>query len=141
MTRVMFRRSICFDKFRQIVNMGFQRILAAVGSLAFAEAHVIGNDDPVRRRKRRDKIPVKIAPGGFTMQAKDRIAVALVDVMHTKAVAVEIARRKGPCSTKGFERRNHVAESPGTDRRQFRMMRVIPRLREIATTNRVAPKS
>jgi hypothetical protein len=114
-----------------------------VWSLAFSEAHVIGNDDPVRRRKRRDKMSVKIAPGGFTMQTNDRIAVALVDIMHTKAVAVEIARRKGPCSIKGLERRNHDAESPAADRRQCHTMRVIPRLREILGINdqpRVPPK-
>jgi hypothetical protein len=33
---------------RQIVKMGFQRMLAVLWSFAFAEAHVIGNDDPVR---------------------------------------------------------------------------------------------
>src|ERR1700754_4733751 len=92
--------------------MGFQRIFASLWGLAFAKTHVIGNDDPVRRGKRRDEIPIKIAPGGFTMQTDDRIAFALVDIMHAKAVAVEKMRRKRPCSTKGFERRNHD-ESPG----------------------------
>src|SRR5262249_40883814 len=92
----------------------------------------------MRSSKRRNKAPIEIAPGRFAVQTHDRVAVALVDIVHPKAVSVKIAWCKGPGLTECFVRRNHSSKAPGVMRQLLHYARVIFERPQVALQNVVA---
>ncbi len=90
-----------------IFDVAPQRVLAVLGPLALAKAHMIRNDHPVCFRKRRNEAAVKVSPGGFTVQAYDWLAYPFLHVVHTTARRLGKVWSEGKCPVEIFVWRNH----------------------------------
>ena len=56
------------------------------------EAEVVGRDDACDSGERRDQLPVEERPRRLAVEEEDRFARALVDVVHSQSVLLEVAR-------------------------------------------------
>src|SRR5207253_6101847 len=62
----------------------------------FAEAEEVGGEDPVAAaRERRDHLAVQERPARLAVEAEDRLAASLVQVMHAGAADRQVVRREG----------------------------------------------
>ena len=96
------------DERGEILDMGLERVGAILRRLALSESHVVGHDDPPVFRKGRNELPVDVPPGRLAMEADDRLALALVHVMHAESGsrAESWLERKG--SVEGFVSWDHA---------------------------------
>lgn len=89
----------CEHEALEVVDMVLQPVAAILRRRAFAESHVIGHDDAVRRTQRRNQMAEQVTPRRFAMQAQNGFAVvrAFVHVVHPEAGCVVEMRgeRKG----------------------------------------------
>ena len=73
------------DQGNQIVDMGFERVLAILGGFAFTEAHVVGNNDSPTLCEYWNELAIDVSPGWLAMQENNRVATAFVNVVHAKS--------------------------------------------------------
>src|SRR3981081_520796 len=87
--------------------MGARRVFATGGGLAFAEAHMVRNDNPMCPRQRRDEAAPDIAPGRLPVQQQDRTSGALVDILVPKPGGIGEIWRERPGSVENLVCRYH----------------------------------
>jgi hypothetical protein len=73
--------------------MAVEGVPADLGRLVRApEADVVGRDDPRGPRKQRDHLPVEERPGRLAVEAENRLAGPLFDVVHPQPVMLQPVR-------------------------------------------------
>ena len=98
------------DETRQIRDVSIEAVRLLAGRfLGQAEPDHVGDDDTIACiHQRRNHIPVEESPGRITVQQQDRIAGALIDIMHPPAIDPRVAGRERPLLMKPFEALQHT---------------------------------
>ena len=101
----------------QVLCVVFGSIAEIDGPLGQPEAQVIGRDAAIVPRQLADQMPVLEGPGGRAVHEQDRLARALVDVVHAAARKLEEAALEGVGVTVepargGFQRDGHSWQKP-----------------------------
>jgi hypothetical protein len=97
------------DQAFQIVDVVLQPIAARLWRLALPEAHVIGDDHPVRAAQSRDQAAEQVTPGRLPVQAQHDLAAAraLVDIVHLEPGGGGEMRREGEGAAEGSVGSDH----------------------------------
>ena len=73
------------DEPLQVVDVVLKEIVPVLGRLAFSEAHMVGCDHSMPRRKGLDEVPKQVSPGWLAVKDQNGLTLALVHVVHPKA--------------------------------------------------------
>jgi hypothetical protein len=69
---------------------------------------MIGYDDPMGPAKLSDQVPKEITPGGLSMQAKYRVSLTLIYIMHPESGCCRKMGGKWEGAIKSLIERYHV---------------------------------
>ncbi len=90
------------DEPLQVVDVVLKEIVPVLGRLAFSEAHMVGCDHSMPRRKGLDEVPKQVSPGWLAVKGQNGLTLALVHVVHPKARRLGVAGFERPRAVEGL---------------------------------------